>query len=85
VLVCGDLNDTPSSYSYQVLTRGLNDSFKKAGNGLFGNTYGGNFPSFRIDYLLFDEKFEAYNYEKYIIYLSDHYPVSVYLNIHPAK
>jgi endonuclease/exonuclease/phosphatase family metal-dependent hydrolase len=85
VLVCGDLNDTPSSYSYQVLTRGLNDSFKKAGNGLFGNTYGGNFPSFRIDYLLFDEKFEAYNYKKYKVYLSDHYPISVFINIYPAK
>jgi len=85
VLVCGDLNDTPSSYSYQVLNRGLKDSFKKAGNGLFGNTYRGNFPSFRIDYVLFDEKFEAYNYEKYNIYLSDHYPISVYINIHPAK
>jgi endonuclease/exonuclease/phosphatase family metal-dependent hydrolase len=85
VLVCGDLNDTPSSYSYQVLTTGLKDSFKKAGNGIIGNTFGGNFPSFRIDYLLFDEKFEAYNYEKYKIYLSDHYPISVFINIHPAK
>jgi len=85
VLVCGDLNDTPSSYSYQVLTTGLKDSFKKAGNGIFGNTYGGNFPSFRIDYILFDEKYEAYNYEKYKIYLSDHYPISVFINIHPAK
>jgi endonuclease/exonuclease/phosphatase family metal-dependent hydrolase len=39
VLVCGDLNDTPSSYSYQVLTRGLKDSFKKAGNCLIGSTF----------------------------------------------
>jgi endonuclease/exonuclease/phosphatase family metal-dependent hydrolase len=85
VIVCGDFNDTPSSYSYQILTTGLNDSFKKAGNGLFGNTYGGNFPSFRIDYILFDKKFEAYNYEKINISLSDHYPISVFINFHPVR
>jgi endonuclease/exonuclease/phosphatase (EEP) superfamily protein YafD len=84
-LVCGDLNDTPSSYTYQVLSQGLQDSFKKAGNGLIGNTFRGNLPSFRIDYILFDKKFEAYNYEKIDISLSDHYPISVFINIHPAK
>jgi endonuclease/exonuclease/phosphatase family metal-dependent hydrolase len=85
LLVCGDLNDTPSSYTYQVLSRGLKDSFKKAGNGLIGNTFRGNLPSFRIDYILFDKKFEAYNYTKSDISFSDHYPISVYINIHPAK
>ena len=84
-LVCGDLNDTPTSYTFQVLNVGLKDSFKKAGNGFFGNTYGGNFPSFRIDYILFDKRFEAYNYMKYNILLSDHYPISTYINIHPAR
>jgi endonuclease/exonuclease/phosphatase family metal-dependent hydrolase len=85
MLVCGDLNDTPTSYTYQVLTKGMRDSFKKAGSGFFGNTYSGNFPSFRIDYILFDKKFEAYNYRKHKIILSDHYPISAYINIHPAK
>jgi endonuclease/exonuclease/phosphatase family metal-dependent hydrolase len=84
LLVCGDLNDTPSSYTYQVLSRNMKDSFKKAGNGLIGNTFRGNLPSFRIDYILFDKKFEAYNYEKFNISLSDHYPISVFINIHPA-
>ena len=85
MLICGDLNDTPSSYTYQVLSRGMKDSFKKAGNGLIGNTFRGNLPSFRIDYILFDKKFEAYNYEKINISLSDHYPISVFINIHPAR
>lgn len=84
-LVCGDLNDIPSSYTYQVLSSGLRDGFKKAGNGLIGNTYGGNFPSFRIDYILFDKKFEAYNYMKHQIFYSDHYPISAFINIHPAE
>ena len=84
-LLCGDLNDTPSSYTYQVLSRGVKDSFKKAGNGFIGNTFRGNLPSFRIDYILFDKKFEAYNYEKINSSLSDHYPISVFINIHPAR
>jgi endonuclease/exonuclease/phosphatase family metal-dependent hydrolase len=85
VIICGDLNDTPSSYTYQVLTTGLKDGFKKAGNGFIGNTYRGNLPSFRIDYILYDKKFEAYNYEKFDIPLSDHYPISVFINIYPAR
>jgi endonuclease/exonuclease/phosphatase family metal-dependent hydrolase len=85
LIVCGDLNDTPSSYTYQVLSRGLKDSFKKAGNGLIGNTFRGNLPSFRIDYILFDKKFEADHYSKSDISLSDHYPISVFINTSPAK
>jgi endonuclease/exonuclease/phosphatase family metal-dependent hydrolase len=85
MIICGDLNDTPSSYTYQVLSRGMKDSFKKAGNGLIGNTFRGNLPSFRIDYILFNKKFEAYNYEKFNSSLSDHYPISVFINIHPAR
>lgn len=85
IIICGDLNDTPSSYTYQVLTTGLKDSFKKAGNGLIGNTFRGNLPSFRIDYILYDKKFEGYNYEKINIPFSDHYPISVYINIYPAN
>jgi len=85
MIVCGDLNDTPSSYTYQVLSQGMKDSFKKAGNGLIGNTFRGNLPSFRIDYILFDKKFEVYNYEKINSSLSDHYPISVFINIHPAR
>ena len=84
-MVCGDLNDTPTSYTYQVMCKGLSDSFKKAGNGIFSSTYSGNFPSFRIDYILIDKKFEAYNYMKHPLLLSDHYPISAYVNIHPAK
>jgi endonuclease/exonuclease/phosphatase family metal-dependent hydrolase len=84
-LLCGDLNDTPSSYTYQVMTRGMDDCFKEAGSGLIGNTFRGNLPSFRIDYILIDKKFEAYNYSKLKTDLSDHYPISAYVNIHPAK
>ena len=85
VLVCGDFNDPPNSYTYHVLSDKLKDSYKKAGKGLFGNTFAGNFPSFRIDYILFDNLFEASNYKRIKVDLSDHYPVSVYLKILPQN
>jgi len=83
VIVCGDFNDTPFSYTYHILEKGLNDSYRKAGEGLFGSTYAGKFPSYRIDYILFDDHFSAFNYIRYNTDLSDHFPVAVYLK--PVK
>ena len=52
VIVCGDFNDTPSSYAYYTVSKTLSDAFCESGKGL-GQTYSGNsFPSFRIDYIL---------------------------------
>ena len=85
VIVCGDFNDPPTSYTYRVMSSHLRDSFIKSGKGLFGNTYAGNFPSFRIDYILLDKCFEAYNYQRPKEDLSDHYPVSVYVHMTPAE
>jgi len=84
VIICGDFNDTPTSYSYNILKDDLYDSFRKAGVGFFGSTYAGRFPSFRIDYILFDKSFKAYEYHKHNTDLSDHFPVSVYINITPS-
>ena len=50
VILCGDFNDTPLSYTYRQLSRKLTDSFIEKGRGI-GNTYIGGFPSFRIDYV----------------------------------
>jgi endonuclease/exonuclease/phosphatase family metal-dependent hydrolase len=79
VIVCGDFNDTPGSYTYHKMTTGLHDSFRNAGNGFLGSTYAGNFPSFRIDYILYDDAFTAYTYRRSSIDLSDHYPIQVFL------
>ncbi|MCK9617474.1 MAG: endonuclease/exonuclease/phosphatase family protein [Lentimicrobiaceae bacterium] len=78
VLVCGDFNDTPSSYVYHQMTQQLNDAFVTSGNGL-GKTYAGNIPSFRIDYILYDNHFNAYNFQIIKKKFSDHFPVSCVL------
>jgi endonuclease/exonuclease/phosphatase family metal-dependent hydrolase len=80
VIVCGDFNDTPSSYTYHTVRSGLNDAFIESGRGMSG-TYAGKMPSFRIDYILHDGKFSSSGYEVVKEEYSDHYPVQCFLQI----
>ncbi len=77
VILCGDFNDTPSSYAYEMLSEGLTDSFMESGKGT-GNTYAGVLPSYRIDFILHNDLFKSYRYTTGHIALSDHYPVSCF-------
>lgn len=75
VIVCGDFNDTPVSYTYNVVIgNDLNDAFVESGVGI-GNTYNGKFPSFRIDYILYSKDFKVYNFNIDNVDFSDHYPI----------
>lgn len=74
VIVCGDFNDSPISFNYRQMRQNLNDAFIEAGKGV-GHTYKGIFPSFRIDYILYDRMYSATSYYNPRIYFSDHYPV----------
>jgi len=78
VIVCGDFNDTPLSYTYHILGQQLKDSFAEAGFG-FSNTYNGLLPSFRIDYILYSPHFKAFSYRCDRVDLSDHFPVTATL------
>lgn len=78
VIVCGDFNDTPASYTYQTMSNNLSDAFVEAGKG-WGKTYIGIFPSYRIDYILHSNTFEAYQYITHQEKLSDHYAISCVL------
>jgi endonuclease/exonuclease/phosphatase family metal-dependent hydrolase len=74
IIVCGDFNDTPLSYTYQILSEQLNDAFSEAGFGI-SNTYNGFLPLFRIDYVLHSERFKAISYQSEKVAMSDHFPV----------
>lgn len=78
VIVCGDFNDTPASYTYHTISKSLKDAFVESGNG-FGRSYVGKFPSFRIDYILHSNKYKAYNFRTIREELSDHFPIVTYL------
>ena len=74
VIVCGDFNDTPQSYTYQTIAKNLKDTFKEKGRG-FGTTYAGNIPALHIDHILVDKKIEVHSLEILKGNYSDHYPV----------
>jgi endonuclease/exonuclease/phosphatase family metal-dependent hydrolase len=81
VVVCGDFNDPPVSYTYSKINQGLTDAFLHSGRGP-GFTYAGKIPFLRIDYILHDKKirssgFRVVDDKK----LSDHYPVECYLQL----
>lgn len=77
VVVLGDLNDTPKSYTYQQVKNGFRDAFKETGCGI-KPTYNEPFMPFRIDHLFYTGDMKAVGSEiphkkKY----SDHNPLIV--------
>ncbi|MBN1388393.1 MAG: endonuclease/exonuclease/phosphatase family protein [Bacteroidales bacterium] len=80
VIVCGDFNDTPISYTYHKIRKGLKDAFVESGSGA-GFTYKGKYPSNRIDYILYDKKLISNGYTTDRVKHSDHYPITAYFRI----
>jgi endonuclease/exonuclease/phosphatase family metal-dependent hydrolase len=77
VIITGDFNDTPVSYSYRKIRKGLNDAFVSSGYGA-GFTYKGNYPPNRIDYILYDNALECRQFDIVKVKYSDHYPIIAY-------
>lgn len=75
VIVCGDFNDTPNSYAYHQISKGLDDAFRTVGSGM-GTTYTGMIPFLRIDFTLYTPGlFVPYHSQVIRKKFSDHYPV----------
>ncbi len=74
VIICGDFNNTPFSFSYRKLKDGMQDAFRERGNGL-GTTF--KFEKFpmRIDYIFASEGLDVISFESMEKTFSDHYPV----------
>jgi endonuclease/exonuclease/phosphatase family metal-dependent hydrolase len=80
VIVAGDFNDTPQSYTYAQISDNLQDAFAKKGFGL-GVTYGGIIPALRIDYILTSSSISILSHQIFKKDYSDHYPVMAELGI----
>lgn len=81
LVLCGDFNDTPVSYTYQEIKKtGLDDSFCEAGRGL-GASYRHLSPLLRIDYLFSSSGIDAIEYRSPRWDYSDHYPVIACFNL----
>ncbi len=80
IILCGDFNDTPASYTYKKLKGRLEDGFKSAGHG-YMYTYRGAKGLMRIDYIFHSEKLKGVDYYSPSHDWSDHNPVIMELMI----
>lgn len=76
VVVCGDFNDTPSSYTYRTIKGGLTDAFRTKGHGAV-STYKELWGIFRIDYIFHSRDYATVRYYSDDLPWSDHDPVVV--------
>lgn len=74
ILLCGDFNDTPASYTYKHLKGDLKDGFKSAGNG-YEYTFRGGYNLLRIDYIFHSDDLKAVRYYSPGTDWSDHHMI----------
>lgn len=83
VVVCGDFNDSPVSYTHRVMEKHLTDAFTQSGRGM-GISYNQNGFYFRIDHIFVSPHLQSYNCRvDRSIKQSDHYPMQCELLIKP--
>jgi len=81
VIICGDFNDLPYSYTYQYLKNDFKNAFENAGTG-FGFSYNGLLFFLRIDNQFYDNKIRinSFRTHKNVPY-SDHFPITAEYNV----
>lgn len=81
ILMCGDFNDTPISYTYQHLNSELQNAYRQSGKGI-GISYNQRGFWVRIDHLFVSSNWQTYNtHIDNTINSSDHYPLVSWLKI----
>lgn len=76
VLIGGDFNDTPWTYTYEQFSKGLSNGFQGAGTG-FGFTYNGKIPFLRIDHQFYSNQLQAHQFTVHEeVPYTDHFPTS---------
>jgi endonuclease/exonuclease/phosphatase family metal-dependent hydrolase len=79
IVVCGDFNDTPMSYTYHQFYKKMTDGFREASFGL-GATYIGRIPAGRIDYVFHTDELSCSNFNVHKVSYSDHRPITCTIN-----
>jgi len=75
VVVCGDFNDTPMSFTYSQFNTVLIDAFRNCASG-YGKTYVGRIPAGRIDYIFHSEELQSTRFNIQKKALSDHLAIA---------
>lgn len=82
VVICGDFNDPPISYTYNLFNKTYTDAFRNAGKGL-GRTYAGKLPAGRIDYIWHSTSLNSKDFTVQKSQFSDHYAISAHIIFKP--
>jgi endonuclease/exonuclease/phosphatase (EEP) superfamily protein YafD len=83
VIVCGDFNDSPISYSRHAMAEVLTDCYTTTGKGI-GLSYNQKAFSFRIDHFFCNDKVQPYCCEiDGKMDASDHNPLICWVKIAP--
>lgn len=81
ILVCGDFNDHPLSYTRHVIADDMTDCFVSTGNGL-GVSFNRYDMYFRIDHILCSKNITPYRCQvDSKLDASDHYPIVCWIKI----
>ncbi len=83
-IFCGDLNDTPNSYTYFTIRGDMQDAFLEKGFGI-GRTFSSLSPTLRIDYILADDQFSIKQFTRVVKYLSDHFMIMADVELKPPS
>lgn len=79
IVMCGDFNDTPISYTYQQLNSIMKSAFRQSGRGI-GLSYNKRGFWVRIDHIFYGNRCRSYHtHIDNSITTSDHYPLISWL------
>lgn len=81
VIVTGDFNDVPQSYTYRIVSSGLTDAYATAGRWGYYWTFNDLPMLFPIDHILTSPSITASDAKIHHIRLSDHYPMTATLHL----
>lgn len=81
IIMCGDFNDTPISYTYQRISKFLTNAYRQSGRGI-GISYNKRGFWVRIDHIFVSDNCETYHtHIDSSIGTSDHYPLISWIKI----
>lgn len=83
-LVCGDFNDVPCSYAYNLIGHGMKNCFAEKGSGI-GRTFYSISPTLRIDNIFTDKRFKTQQFIRIKKKISDHFPIIADLSFDAGK
>ena len=74
VILCGDFNDTPGTYTYEKIKGNMVDGYTEVGSG-YAATFKELHNLLRIDYIFHSPEMKSVEYSTFNFEMSDHNPV----------